>query len=159
MDEGVSLAAYNRETQKLTGVAIVSIARNNEKAHFEFECESEEQATILQFLAAAEDGIDIFKKYGVEEYGELLMLSIDQEFRGEGLATEFHIRIFEMLKDMGIKLTAVSSSSPYTRKILERMGFEEVSRKYFREMLDTQGRVLCPNAGDDEFLARLVLRL
>ncbi|CAG7833343.1 unnamed protein product [Allacma fusca] len=136
MEEGLSIALFETATQKLAGACITSACRKSEKSHF--HCESEEQATIFGFLESAEEGIDLFEMYDVDEYAEIIMVSVDREFRGEGLATELYDKSIKMLKELGFKLTESTFTSPYTRKISQRFGYEEVSKKYFREIKNTK---------------------
>jgi len=76
---------------------------------------------------------NIFERYGVEHYAELMFTSVGPEYRGQGLVTEIYKRSFDLLRAKGYPLCKSSFSSPYTQKLAIRFGFTEHARRKFAD--------------------------
>jgi len=102
--------------------------------------------------------VNIFDIYGVDQYADLTVASVDPQFRGLGLATEMYKRTLELLKSKRIPVAKSSFSSPYTRKIAQKFGFEQIRRDYFKDFRDENGEKFFHNA-DDQFSDLMAIRL
>ena len=92
----------------------------------------------------------------MDHYAELLIASVDPEFRERGLATEMYRRTFNLLRSKGYKITESNFTSPITRKVATKFGFEELVRRYFKDYKDENGKPFIHNAKDDQFSAYMV---
>lgn len=93
---------------------------------------------------------NLCERYGVNQYGDFLFMSVDKEFRGQGLAQEMYKRCFQLLQSMNIKLAESVFTNPISQKIARDLGFVEVYRKRLLDYRAEDGRQVLPNASEDE---------
>jgi len=112
--------------------------------------ESEESKNLMPTLLEMRAEANIFEAMGVESYGDFLFVSVDKEFRGQGLATEMYNRAIALLKSKGIKAAESIFTSPFSQRIANKLGFVELSKRYLKDYKTLNGGQLFPQAGDDE---------
>lgn len=61
--------------------------------------------TIFTLLYGVNDKVDLFSKYNVDEVFECRILSVDQNFRGRGLASTIMTDSMETAKKAGFKVS------------------------------------------------------
>lgn len=112
---------------------------------------SAEMKKIWPFLHKLDEDSNIFKLYpDLDCYVELFMASVDRRFRGQGLATEMYEGAVHFLKARGFRLVKSCFTSPFTQRIGKNLGFRELTRRYFRDYLDENGKVVFTNAGEKD---------
>ncbi len=112
--------------------------------------QSEESQSIMPTYMEMRAEANIYERMDVDSYGDLLFISVDREFRGQGLATEMYERALKLLKSKGLKCAESVFSSPISQRIAKRLGFTELSRRYFKEYKTLDGSQSFPQAKDDE---------
>jgi len=121
--------------------------------------QSPEMKKIVPFILNLQEQGKVFDVLGVHEVATLVSLSIEREFRQQGLATEFYRRTIAFLKAKMYPAVEGCFSSPYARKIAEKLGFQELSSAYVAEYKDAKGEVVFPNAAPEDFISIMALKL
>ena len=113
----------------------------------------------LRFLTQLEDKFNVFKMFGVSRCAELLLTCVDRKYRNQGLGTEMFRRSLSMLKQRGFPMAKGIFSSPISRRIGEKIGFEELARSYLCEFRENPHEsVHFNNETGDQFLALMSFR-
>ncbi|CAG7829192.1 unnamed protein product [Allacma fusca] len=157
LEDNLSFAAIEKNTGKIAGVRVTGRPKKGHKASVNIQ--SREFQMVSKFLGSVEKQVDLFDTFGVEEYADLHFASIDKDFRGQGLASEMYNRAISLLKGLNFKLAKSSFTSPFTRKISTKLGFEQIAIKYFREIEDENGTYPYSHLPNDEFVSVRILRL
>ncbi|XP_011299206.1 uncharacterized protein [Fopius arisanus] len=90
--------------------------------------------TIFGLLYQVNDKVDLFKKYNTDELFECRILSIDEEFRGRGLANILMSDSVEVARKMGFKVMKADATSVYSQKVFEKHGFNTEAEIPYSEM-------------------------
>jgi GNAT superfamily N-acetyltransferase len=143
---------------QIAGV-IISSHFSKTHQHVELVAKSPLTPLVRSFMIKAEEDADVFGNCGVDEYGEIFIVSVLREFRNCGLATEMFGRAVSMLKEMGYPVIMCMFSNPYSRKLGERFGFKELVRSRYIDAKDEKGNLIMPTATPDQFLNVTVLDL
>lgn len=102
----------------------------------------------------------IFKKFGISEYAELLIVATSPKFRKQGLSMELYNRSLNFLTAEGFKLAKCVFTSPTTRRQALSLGFDEYLKIDYRCLKHRNGsRVFADNDLRDEHLAVIGLKL
>jgi ribosomal protein S18 acetylase RimI-like enzyme len=109
---------------------------------------------ILTLLEAA----DTKNRLDVESYGDFLFVSVDRNFRGQGLATEMYQRAIDVLKAERCPAAQSIFTSPHSQRIARNLGFKELSRMKLKDYKTPEGDSLFPNATDDEVAIVMALK-
>jgi len=146
----LSFMVVDKATSKIAGVRITSI--NKKDDHPELPTfKSAKTGPIVGVLMKLSDDAKIFERYPeLDQYTEFVMVSVDKEYRGFGLATEIYDRAFKMLNSMNFPLIKCVFSSPYTQKIARKRGFYEIGKINFLDWKDENNQRHYPNATEDE---------
>ncbi|ODN06371.1 Dopamine N-acetyltransferase [Orchesella cincta] len=123
-----------------------------------FEPRSPITTKFLHVLEQMESTFNIHETYGISNFPELAILSVEKEFRGKGLATELFRRTISQLFSEGFPLIYSEFSNPISRKVGKRLGFEEVRRFYFKDFTMPDGSQVFKNEEEqDNFVNMTVL--
>ena len=121
--------------------------------------ESPQTLKILNVMKKLEKESNLLETYGVEFYADFFMSSVEPKYRSQGLATELYERSVTLLKSKGFPLVKSSFTSPITRKIGTKMGFQELARVYLFDETDEHGLPAFPKASPVQFVATMALKL
>ena len=94
---------------------------------------------VLKFVQLLNERCNLFERFGVDHYGDFWVASVDPEFRQKGLATEMYRRSLALLKAKGYPVCKSVFSSPYTRRAVRNLGFEELDKMYMLDMKNEKG--------------------
>lgn len=102
----------------------------------------------------------IYEKYGIDSFVNFYTACVDPKYRGQGLATEMYRWALNFVRERkDFKHVKSNLTSPYTRLICQKFGFKELSRVYYNDFKDEDGKPLIDGATDDEFVAFMCLEL
>jgi len=119
--------------------------------------QSRPQAKIqIIFDQLAEDTYDIHEEFNVDSYLNYKLTCVDPKFNGEGIAFELFKRSLKLAKVHHHSFVAGSFTSPYMRKIVTKLGFQEVCRLYMADLKDRNGNTLFPTAAMNDFVAFMI---
>jgi len=116
---------------------------------------------IRQFLTRVEGKLNVFEKFSLEQYGELFVVSVNRDYRGQGLATELFQRSYDIFRKNGDTIIKCTATSPITRKLCSNLGFVEMGSWKFSEIKDGAGNPILGNISecDDGIVAHAILKL
>ncbi|OXA46509.1 uncharacterized protein LOC110856235 [Folsomia candida] len=155
---GMSFMAICKVTRKIAGVVVMEDCFKDKKYPV-LTPTSPITPKVRHFFTILEDSVNIFEKYGVEKYAAIFILSVHQDFRGCGLATEMFRRAVQVLKLMSYSIIECTFSNPFSRRIGEKFGFIEVSRTKYVDAKDAQGNFFMLHAKPDQFVNMTILDL
>jgi len=146
-------------SRKVAGIQIVDTVIFGEPEGFPIKFKSDQIERLEYQLVKMVAEANIFERFGVHEFAEILYTSVDPAFRSQGLATEIFRRSINHFKASGFSVCMSEFTGPMTRRIGERFGFVEVAKLNFRDFRDAEGNQVLPNANEEEFITVAVLRL
>jgi len=156
----LSFLVLDKATNKIAGVRISSINRKDDHPEIPNIKNKEKTGPILGILLRLSEDAKMFERYlEIDHYVEFVMVSVDKEYRGFGLATEIYDRAFKMLTAMNFPLIKCVFSSPYTQKIARKRGFYELGKINFLDWKDENDQSYFPNATEDECAILMVKEL
>ncbi|XP_074033287.1 arylalkylamine N-acetyltransferase-like 7 isoform X3 [Leptinotarsa decemlineata] len=162
LEEGMSLMAMDAKTKEIAGVALNGISRKGdvEKSLEEMKSiDNIQYQRVFGLLNNVNKDLDLFTKYNVEKIFELRILSVDDKYRGRGLAKELFSRSEMIAKEYGFELMKVDATSFYTQKISESFGFTtEVCIKY-GDYCDEEGQKIYDTKSPHDFYKVMVKHL
>lgn len=121
--------------------------------------QSPELQKMIPFILHLQEDGKVFETLGVDEIATLVSVSVEREFRRQGLAAEMYKRSLAMLKAKGYVAVEGYFSSPYARKIGNKMGFHQLAVSYIGQYENSEGELVFPDAKPDDFVALLTLKL
>ncbi len=117
--------------------------------------------SVRRFLSRIENEYNLYERFGVTQYVDIFIASVNRDYRGQGLATEMYRRAIEIIRQNGVTVFKCLVTSPFTRKITENLGFIELGSWKFSEAKDEDGNALIGNITQDQdgIVAITVLKL
>lgn len=98
------------ELLQIMGMALNGILKKGEREEAErrlAELNDEKFKKIFGLLYKLNEKVDLFAKYNVDELFECRILSIDENYRGKGLAGILMIDTIKTAKDAGFKVSLI----------------------------------------------------
>jgi len=103
---------------------------------------------------------NLYERYGIDSFVNFFTACVDPIYRGQGIATEMYERALRAVRaNKDYYYVKSNLTSPYTRRICDKFGFEELSRAYFNDFKDDDGNNILIGRGDDEFVTFACLKL
>lgn len=121
--------------------------------------QSAELQKMIPFILHLQEEGKVFESVGVDEIATLVSVSVEREFRRQGLATEMYKRTVALLKAKGYVAVEGYFSSPYARKIATKLGFQQLAVSYIGQYENAEGELLFPEAKSDDFVSLMTLKL
>lgn len=143
----------------MAGIQIADSVHVEDTAGFPIEFKSNQVEGLEHQLVSLVTQTNIFSRFGVDKYAEMLYTSVDPEFRCQGIATEIFRRSIRNFKSKGYSVCMSEFTSPATRSVGQKFGFVNLSQLNFKDFKDKDGRLILPNAKQDEFIVVAALRL
>jgi len=100
------------------------------------------------------------KSFG-DNFAAPYIASVEPGYRGNGLATEMTARSLNLLRAHEFPIIRSFFSSPITRKIAMKAGYQEIARVYYDELIgfDGEGTLDFQNAEPGSFATFMALKL
>lgn len=102
---------------------------------------------LYQLVVMCNEKCDLLEHYKVDEYANFFVASCAPKYRNMGITSEMYRRSIKFLQSEGFKMAKSCFTSIYTRKAATNLGFEEVCRVYYRDMMDDEGNPIFDEAG------------
>uniref|UniRef100_R4FLD1 Putative acetyltransferase n=1 Tax=Rhodnius prolixus TaxID=13249 RepID=R4FLD1_RHOPR len=83
--------------------------------------------------------VDVFERYGVDEYMTAMGLCVDPMYRGQGLGLEILKARFDLGKAVGLKVTMTAFTGIASQIQAERAGFEVIAEIFYADFKDEDG--------------------
>ncbi|KAK7600811.1 hypothetical protein V9T40_008252 [Parthenolecanium corni] len=159
LEDNLSVMAIDSNTNRIIGVALNGIQNPNDiKAAKEelLRAKDEKYKNIFSFLYDINRDLNLFAKYRVDQIFECRILSVDQNYRGQGLAQRLLEKSLEVAEEAGIKLFKQDATSFYTQKIAENMGFVSVFELRYKAYRNDDGKIIFETSEPHKFLKVMV---
>ncbi|KAK2586379.1 hypothetical protein KPH14_010666 [Odynerus spinipes] len=112
----------------IAGVALNGILTEDERDEASRrleEIDDERFKTIFGLLYKVNKKVDLFNKYNVQELFECRILSVDENFRGKGLANVLMSDSLEIARKAGFKVFKADATGMYSQKVCLKHGFHD----------------------------------
>ncbi|XP_067002741.2 uncharacterized protein [Anabrus simplex] len=90
------------------------------------------------------DNVDVFQRYGVNEYMTALGLSVQPAYRGQGIGIELLRARFDLGRAVGLKLTVTVFTAIASQILAHRIGMEVLAEVSYKDYLQ-DGQVVFQN--------------
>nr|XP_012215337.1 PREDICTED: dopamine N-acetyltransferase [Linepithema humile] len=111
----------------IAGMALNGILKKGEREETErrlSELDDDKFKTIFGLLYKVNDKIDLFEKYDVDKLFECRILSVDENYRGKGLASILMADSVETARNAGFKVCKADATGAYSQKVCLKHGFQ-----------------------------------
>ncbi|XP_063994005.1 uncharacterized protein LOC135171407 isoform X2 [Diachasmimorpha longicaudata] len=89
---------------------------------------------IFGLLYQVNDKVNLFNKYQTDELFECRILSVDEEFRGRGLANILMSDSVEVARKAGFKVMKADATGIFSQKVFEKHGFKTEAEILYSEI-------------------------
>ncbi|XP_053697750.1 arylalkylamine N-acetyltransferase 1 isoform X1 [Sabethes cyaneus] len=108
-------------------------------------CEHPKFKMIMALMDYVDEHFDIFDLHqDVDKILDIKIMSVDNRYRGLGIAGKLTDRTMQCVKENNIKLVHVLCSSHFSARVMEKIGFEEVYRLPYSDYLVNGEQVFDP---------------
>ncbi|XP_055545999.1 arylalkylamine N-acetyltransferase 1-like isoform X2 [Wyeomyia smithii] len=108
-------------------------------------CEHPKFRLIMALMDYVDDHFNIFDLYqDVDRMLDIKIMSVDNRYRGLGIAGKLTDRTMQCVKERNIKLVHVLCSSHFSARVMEKIGFQEVYKLPYRDYLVNGEQVFDP---------------
>ncbi|CAG9823042.1 unnamed protein product [Phaedon cochleariae] len=162
MQEGMSVMALDPDTGEIAGVALNGTSRIGDAERTLEEMKSVDSIPyqrIFGLLNTTNKELDLFSKYGVDKIFDLRILSVDNKYRGRGLAKELFARSELIAEENDFKLLKVDATSLFTQRICESFGLTVEKTVRYHDFHDENGRKIYDTESPHDFYKVMVKRL
>ncbi|XP_043466559.1 uncharacterized protein LOC122501282 isoform X2 [Leptopilina heterotoma] len=111
----------------IAGTVLNGIVQRGEREEAErrlAEMSDKNFQTIFGLLYKVNEKIDLFTKYNVDDLFECRILSVDDRFRGRGLANALVQESLENAKNAGFKIFKADATGLFSQKVFLKYGFK-----------------------------------
>lgn len=98
------------------------------------EIDDEQFKTIFGLLYKVNKKVDLFKKYDVQELFECRILSVDENFRGKGLANVLMLDSLEVARKAGFKVFKADATGMFSQKVCLKNGFQVEAEILYKDL-------------------------
>jgi len=150
--QNLSFFAVDRNSNnKIIGARVTGMARKtDDPLKIISTLEGPELLELFPNIGGLLKEANIFEKFGIDNFGDFIFMSVDKAYRGQGLGKEMYERAMKMLKAKGVPVVQNIFSSPESQHIARKLGFTELSKKNLKDYKKRDGSVLFPQAGADD---------
>jgi len=155
----LTLYAEDTKTQEVVAVRVGYDSRRKFDLDDLFQCEDNFKVQVLKNQLVCDAQEILNEKYPEDGYAVGFLSSVSPNYRGQGIATEIYRRSILLFRKNGFLIARNFFSSKITMKIVRKLGYEELSRVYLRELRNDDGLLVFPQAGPDFYATLMVIRL
>jgi GNAT superfamily N-acetyltransferase len=101
-------------------------------------------------LKYALSSVNVFERYGVDEYMSALGLLVHPDYRGQGLSVEILKARFDLGKAVGLKATMTFFSPLAAQIAAQKAGMELLAEAFYNDYKE-DGEVVFPNIKTKSF--------
>jgi len=152
LEDTVTVVARDSQTGQMLGVCILEMERTAIKPYSPDPGETnpsysvcpEKLKKIFAFLDWMKEDLDVAKDYGVEEWGDVMILACRSDRRTPGLGTELLRRGLEIMEDRGVKVITGTATSHFSARIFSKLGFTKLKECLYEDYKVDDGQIIFP---------------
>ena len=150
LEANMSLALISLKSDTIVGMRVMRISTIEDKFKVE-DFQSPAAKSMIQFLDYAKERLDVFKYYNVNEAVDLFGLSVDRDYRRQGIGLKLLKAALLFLTSMNLGPTLVKGgcSSNYSKRIYEKLDFEELFEIMYEDY-KPDGKVVITKTGENK---------
>lgn len=138
LQDNLSVMAVSRSGQ-VVGVALNGIQHEGDvdEAMKKLETLTDKKfKQIFSMLYELNQSLNLFKRYDVTSVFECRILSVDNSYRGRGLANELFKLSLDVASKAGFKVFKVDATGVFSQRISTKLGLETLVELEYRNHLD-----------------------
>lgn len=109
---------------------------------------------IIKLTEELDRKVNLSQRYPeLNEYAEGKVLSVDEKYRGMGIAGQLINRTLEEMEKRNIALIVIQCSSLYSARVMARLGFELVAAIYYKDFHLEGRQAISPKPPHDKISA------
>jgi GNAT superfamily N-acetyltransferase len=136
---------------QIAGLRVITIKKKDEPKEPPFPFKFQKNKEIFDYVIGLSELCGTWERYpSISQFPELFGISVDPEFRKQGLAKEIYRRALAFLKAKGFSVARCGFTSPFSRKAAKSLGCKIVVGEKCSEAKTPGGRLLNPNAKPDD---------
>uniref|UniRef100_A0A1A9WWX8 aralkylamine N-acetyltransferase n=1 Tax=Glossina brevipalpis TaxID=37001 RepID=A0A1A9WWX8_9MUSC len=135
------------DDNEIAGVALNGILRAGdlETAKNKLQLiDDEKYRKIFQLLYDHNLQTDIFDYFKVDKAFDMSILSVDEKFRGKGIAKHLVENSENLAKKHGFKLLKADATGVFSQKIFKSAGFEVLHEQYYNKYVGNNNEPILP---------------
>ncbi|CAF1505421.1 unnamed protein product [Rotaria magnacalcarata] len=126
LQDKCSYVAIDNNQQKIIGVLISLIENVNDNTNIiDSQIKSEKMRYILKLLETLHNQINLFQIFNTDRLLHVLMITVNQQYRGLNLTRQLINLSLEQAKILGIKGAFAEATGIYSTKAMLKMGFQK----------------------------------
>uniref|UniRef100_A0A1B0A181 aralkylamine N-acetyltransferase n=1 Tax=Glossina pallidipes TaxID=7398 RepID=A0A1B0A181_GLOPL len=106
--------------------------------------DDEKYRKIFQLLYDHNLQTDIFEYFKIDKAFDMSILSVDEKFRGKGIAKHLVENSESLAKKHGFKLLKADATGVFSQKIFKSAGFEVLHEQYYNKYVDNDNEIILP---------------
>ncbi|XP_065370897.1 arylalkylamine N-acetyltransferase-like 2 [Calliphora vicina] len=114
---------------------------------------------ILQFLACVERDANICGRFKVQKVLHVHVMGVNREMHGQNIGRRLVEQVLNVAKRLNFKMVAADCTSYYSARLFERMGFECINIKYYKDYVDETGKQVFKPDAPHECVKTFALKL
>ncbi|XP_067002725.2 uncharacterized protein [Anabrus simplex] len=127
----------------IAGCNVTGVVYNSDKGK-DTQFEGGPTKTVLAALEYISGKVDVFQRYGVNEYMTAMGLSVHPAYRGQGIGIELLRARFDLGRAVGLKLTVTVFTAISSQILAHRIEMEVLAEVAYNDYLQ-DGQVVFPN--------------
>ncbi|XP_015112260.1 dopamine N-acetyltransferase isoform X2 [Diachasma alloeum] len=141
LDQNLSLMAV-ASSGAIVGVQINGITEPPEEEEPDYinTCANPKFKKILKLLHHVDKEVDIINRYPGKKIMDIRIISVDSNWRGQGVAAALFEKTIEIGRELGYDLIRTDCSSHFTARLCKRLGFEEIYSLGYVDYVDESGK-------------------
>lgn len=147
IDQGTCLMAVEKDAtssqEKIVGALMAGPKGPDEAEHLFKEAANlgpTKWGHILQFLACVERDANICQRFNVQKVLHVHVLGVNGKMRGQNIGRRLVEKVLNLAKCLDYEIVAADCTSFYSARLFERMGFECINVKYYKDYINEYGK-------------------
>ena len=124
LNENISIFCHEGGKSEMVAINILGICSKDDD-NTSFQVKSKDLSDMFMVMKYAEEKFNVFNYYGVEKYVTDFGLSVQQNFRKKGIATEMLKVRITLMQLLDINLTSTVFTGLGAQIAAKKIGFEE----------------------------------
>ncbi|XP_050070948.1 uncharacterized protein LOC126558906 [Anopheles maculipalpis] len=122
--EKMTIVCYKEGSKELVGANLLAVKCVNDKIDISNLIKSESMQKLVAVNEYMTDTINLFERYGVDKYLTAYGLSVNNRYRGRGIATEILKARRPICRAFGIRLTSTNFTAIGSQIPAAKIGFQ-----------------------------------
>uniref|UniRef100_A0A182LT41 N-acetyltransferase domain-containing protein n=1 Tax=Anopheles culicifacies TaxID=139723 RepID=A0A182LT41_9DIPT len=123
-EKKMTIVCYKEGSKELVGANLLSVKSVNDNVDFANLIKSERMQKLVAVNEYMTDTVNLFERYGVDKYLTAYGLSVNNRYRGRGIATEILKARRPICQAFGLRLTSTNFTAIGSQIPAAKIGFQ-----------------------------------